>query len=212
LIHISDMSWTRRINHPSEILKKADEIETIVLDIDVANERLSLGLKQLSENPWRDAENRFFIGNNVKGTVVRLTDFGAFVELEGGGIEGLIHISELSKDRVDSSEDICKVGDELTMKVIKVDVEERRIGLSIRAYKEETERLEAQEGIVESDAKVGRSTMADVISQDVLMRNIGFDTNMIENETKEETAETVVEKVEETTDDDATEEKTEVSE
>ncbi|HPQ38791.1 MAG TPA: 30S ribosomal protein S1 [bacterium] len=176
LIHISDMSWTRRINHPSEVMKKGDEIETVVLDIDVDNERLSLGLKQLEENPWRDAENRFFIGNNVKGTVVRLTDFGAFVELEGGGIEGLVHISELSKDRIESPEEICKVGDELVMKVIKVDVEERRIGLSVRAYQEESERLEAEEGIVEQqDLKVGRSTMADVINQEALLRNIGFD-------------------------------------
>lgn len=177
LIHISDMSWTRRINHPSEILKKADEVETVVLDIDVENERLSLGLKQLSENPWRDAENRFFIGNNVKGTVVRLTDFGAFVELEGGGIEGLVHISELSKDRIDTAEEICKIGDELVMKVIKVDVEERRIGLSVRAYLEEVERLEAEDGIVEHDVKVGRSTMADVINQEALLRNIGFETD-----------------------------------
>ncbi|MCD4655077.1 30S ribosomal protein S1 [bacterium] len=195
LIHISDMSWTRRINHPSEILKKADEIETIVLDIDVANERLSLGLKQLAENPWQDAENRFFIGNNVKGTVVRLTDFGAFVELEGGGIEGLVHISELSKDRIDSSEEICKIGEELVMKVIKVDVEERRIGLSVRAYREEIDRLEAQEGILEQDVKVGRSTMADVINQEVLLRNIGFEREQKKTETKTETK---TEKVEET--------------
>lgn len=189
LIHISDMSWTRRINHPSELLKKGDEVETVVLDIDVENERLSLGLKQLSENPWRDAENRFFIGNNVKGKVVRITDFGAFVELEGGGIEGLVHISELSKDRVDNAEACCKVGDELIMKVIKVDVEERRIGLSVRAYEEEMERLEADDGIVNQDLKIGRSTMADVINQEALLRNIGFETKTDES-TEEKPAET----------------------
>ncbi len=178
LIHISDMSWTRRINHPSELLKKGDVVETVVLDIDVENERLSLGLKQLQENPWKEAEDRFFIGNNVKGRVVRLTEFGAFVELEGG-IEGLVHISELSKDRVDRPEDVCKSGDELTMKVIKVDVEERRIGLSVRAFQEEMERLEADEGIMEQDLKVGRSTMADVINTEDLLRNIGFEPSDI---------------------------------
>lgn len=175
LIHISDMSWTRRINHPSELVKKGDEVEAIVLDIDVENERLSLGLKQLSENPWRDAENRFFIGNNVKGKIVRITDFGAFVELEGGGIEGLVHISELGKDKTES-EKTYNVGDELIMKVIKVDVEERRIGLSVRAYEEEMERLEADDGIASQDLKIGRSTMADIINQEALLRNIGFDT------------------------------------
>ncbi len=174
LIHISDMSWTRRINHPSEILKKGDSVETVVLDIDVENERLSLGLKQMSENPWDDVENRFFIGNNVKGKVVRLTEFGAFVELEGG-IEGLVHISELSADRINKPEDVCQVNDELTMKVIKVDVEERRIGLSVRAFREEMERIEAEEGVVEQhEVNVGRSTMADIINTEELLRNIGL--------------------------------------
>lgn len=173
LIHISDMSWTRRINHPSEILKKSDSVETTVLDIDVENERLSLGLKQLTENPWDDVENRFFIGNNVKGKVVRLTEFGAFVELDGG-IEGLVHISELSGDRINKPEDVCQVNDELTMKVIKVDVEERRIGLSVRAFSEEMERIEAEEGVVDHEVNVGRSTMADIINTEELLRNIGL--------------------------------------
>ena len=184
LIHISDMSWTRRINHPGEILKRGDVVETMVLEIDAENERLSLGLKQLHENPWDDVENRFFIGNNVKGKVVRLTEFGAFVELEGG-IEGLIHISELSKDRIEKPEEVCEVGSELTMKVIKVDVDERRIGLSVRAYQEEMERLEAEEGIVEQEIKVGRSTMADVINAEDLLRNIGLKSEDVKKKTED---------------------------
>ncbi|MBN1354686.1 30S ribosomal protein S1 [bacterium] len=175
LIHISDMSWTRRINHPSEVLKKGDVVETVVLEIDVENERLSLGLKQLQKNPWEDVEDRFFIGNNVKGKVVRLTDFGAFVELEGK-IEGLVHISELCKERIDKPDEVCNVGDELTMKVIKVDVDERRIGLSVRAFLEEMERLEVEEGDIRNVLKVGRSTMGDIINSEDLLKNIGFKT------------------------------------
>ncbi|MGB3975073.1 MAG: 30S ribosomal protein S1 [bacterium] len=194
LIHISDMSWTRRINHPNELVKKGDELEAVVLDIDVENERLSLGLKQLSENPWKEAENRLFIGNNVKGKIVRITDFGVFVELEGGGIEGLVHISELGKDKEESIESAYKVGDELIMKIIKVDVEERRISLSVRAYEEEMERLEADDGIASHEIKIGRSTMADIINQEALLRTIGFETKPLpessENKVEEKKAET----------------------
>ncbi len=194
LIHISDMSWTRRINHPSELLKKGMQVETVVLEIDVANERLSLGLKQLHENPWEDAENRFFIGNNVKGKVVRLTEFGAFVELEDG-IEGLVHISELSKDRIEKPEDVCEVGSELTMKVIKVDVEERRIGLSARAFQEEMERLEAEEGMIVKETVVGRSTMADIINSEDLLKNIGLQSAVKEKPKTESAEEKVEEKI-----------------
>ncbi len=185
LIHISDMSWTRRINHPNELVKKGDELEAVVLDIDVENERLSLGLKQLTENPWKEAENNLFIGNNVKGKIVRITDFGVFVELEGGGIEGLVHISELGKDKVESIETAYNVGDELVMKIIKVDVDERRISLSVRAYEEEMERLEADDGIAGPEIKIGRSTMADIINQEALLRTIGFETEPLPEESKE---------------------------
>lgn len=187
LIHISDMSWTRRINHPNELVKKGDELEAVVLDIDVENERLSLGLKQLTENPWKEAENNLFIGNNVKGKIVRITDFGVFVELEGGGIEGLVHISELGKDKVESIETAYNVGDELVMKIIKVDVDERRISLSVRAYDEEMERLEADDGIAGPEIKIGRSTMADIINQEALLRTIGFETEPLPEQSTDST-------------------------
>jgi len=146
LIHISDMSWTKRVRHPSEILKKGEKVEAIVLHVDKANHRISLGLKQIQQDPWQAAvPEKYRVGMDVTGKVVRITDFGAFVELEDA-VEGLLHVSELSHDRVNKPEDIVQVGQELTLKVIKLDPEERKIGLSLRAY------LEAQgEGTVEEE-------------------------------------------------------------
>jgi len=136
LIHISDMSWTKRVRHPSEVLKKGDKVEAIVLHVDKANHRISLGLKQIQQDPWLSAvPEKYRVGMDVKGKVVRTTDFGAFVELEDG-VEGLLHVSELSHDRVNKPEDVVQVGQELTLKVIKLDPEERKIGLSLRAYLE----------------------------------------------------------------------------
>ena len=136
LIHISDMSWTKRVRHPSEVLKKGDKVEAIVLHVDKANHRISLGLKQIQQDPWLSAvPEKYRVGMDVKGKVVRTTDFGAFVELEDG-VEGLLHVSELSQDRVNKPEDVVQVGQELTLKVIKLDPEERKIGLSLRAYLE----------------------------------------------------------------------------
>ena len=146
LIHISDMSWTKRVRHPSEILKKGEKVEAIVLHVDKANHRISLGLKQIQQDPWQAAvPEKYRVGMDVTGKVVRITDFGAFVELEDA-VEGLLHVSELSHDRVNKPEDIVQVGQELTLKVIKLDPEERKIGLSLRAY------FEAQgEGTVEEE-------------------------------------------------------------
>ncbi|MBI2114887.1 MAG: 30S ribosomal protein S1 [candidate division NC10 bacterium] len=136
LIHISDMSWTKRVRHPSEILKKGEKVEAIVLHVDKANHRISLGLKQIQQDPWQAAvPEKYRVGMDVKGKVVRTTDFGAFVELEDG-VEGLLHVSELSHDRVNKPEDVVQVGQELTLKVIKLDPEERKIGLSLRAILE----------------------------------------------------------------------------
>jgi small subunit ribosomal protein S1 len=151
LIHISDMSWTKRVRHPSEVLKKGDKVEAIVLHVDKANHRISLGLKQIQEDPWQSAvPEKYRVGMDVKGKVVRITDFGAFVELEDG-VEGLLHVSELSHERVNKPEDIVQVGQELILKVIKFDPEERKIGLSLRAY------LEGQgEGSAEEDGGRGR--------------------------------------------------------
>jgi len=136
LIHISDMSWTKRVRHPSEILKKGDKVEAIVLHVDRTNHRISLGLKQVQEDPWQSSvPEKYRVGMDVQGKVVRLTDFGAFVELEDG-VEGLLHVSELSHDRVNKPEDIVQAGQELTLKVIKLDPDERKIGLSLRAFLE----------------------------------------------------------------------------
>jgi small subunit ribosomal protein S1 len=133
LIHISDMSWTKRIRHPSEILKKGEKVDALVLHVDKANHRISLGLKQVQQDPWQAAvPEKYRVGMDVQGKVIRTTDFGAFVELEDG-VEGLLHVSELSHERVNKPEDIVQVGQELILKVIKLDPEERKIGLSLRA-------------------------------------------------------------------------------
>lgn len=136
LIHISDMSWTKRVKHPSEILKKGDHVEAVVLHVDRAARRISLGLKQTQPDPWKTlVPERYRVGMDVTGKVVRITDFGAFVELPDG-IEGLLHVSELSEGRVNKPEDVVKVGEELTLKIIKLDTDERKLGLSLRAYQE----------------------------------------------------------------------------
>jgi small subunit ribosomal protein S1 len=124
------------VRHPSEVLKKGDKVEAIVLHVDKANHRISLGLKQIQQDPWLSVvPEKYRVGMDVKGKVVRTTDFGAFVELEDG-VEGLLHVSELSHDRVNKPEDVVQVAQELTLKVIKLDPEERKIGLSLRAYLE----------------------------------------------------------------------------
>jgi len=131
LLHISDMSWTRNVAHPSEVLKKGQDLETVILSIDRENKRISLGLKQLQPDPWSTVQQRFPMGSRVTGKVVRLTDFGAFVELEPG-VDGLLHVSQMSHRPVNRPEDLVSVGDELTLLVIRVDPNERRIGLSLK--------------------------------------------------------------------------------
>ena len=144
MVHVSDMSWTRKINHPSEQVKKGDEVEAVVIDIDKNAQRISLGMKQIEEDPWKGIETRYKIGDKVKGTVTKLATFGAFVQLDGD-IDGLVHISQLREERVEKVKDVLKAGDEIEARVIKVDKGERRIGLSIKAanYNEEDMRKEA---------------------------------------------------------------------
>lgn len=144
MIHVSDMSWTRKINHPSEMVKKGDEIEAVVIDIDKQNQRISLGMKQLDEDPWKAIEQKYKIGDTVTGKVSKIASFGAFVALEGD-IDGLVHISQISEDRVDKIKDYLKVGQDIEARVIKVDRTERRIGLSVKAanYSEEDIKREA---------------------------------------------------------------------
>ena len=132
MIHVSDLSWTRKINHPSEMLKKGQEVEAVVLGIDKANQRISLGMKQLETDPWSEIDGRFKVGEVVKGRVSKIASFGAFIELEDD-IDGLVHISQISEERIEKVKDKLNVGDEVEARVIKVDKVERRIGLSIKA-------------------------------------------------------------------------------
>jgi len=149
MIHVSDLSWTRKINHPSEVIKKGDEVEAIVLSIDKENQRVSLGVKQLDGDPWGEIAGSFKVGDLVKGSVAKIASFGAFVNLEND-IDGLIHISQLSEDHVEKVKDVIKVGDEIEARVIKVDKVERRIGLSIKAVSYDPEQLEKESASFET--------------------------------------------------------------
>jgi len=137
LVHISDLSWTKRLRHPSEMLKKGDTVEAIILKIDSENQRLSLGLKQLSPNIWEEFFRLHQVGEVLTGKVVRLTDFGAFVEIEEG-IEGLIHVSELAEERIEQPSDRLSVGDLIKAKIIKMDALEQKIGLSMKSMVQDT--------------------------------------------------------------------------
>ena len=138
MVHVSDLSWTRKINHPSEMLKKGDELQAVVLEIDKESQRISLGLKQLETDPWEEIGKRFNVGDTVKGTVATIAAFGAFIQLEDD-VDGLVHISQLSEEHVTKVKEVVNIGDEVEARVIKVDKAERRIGLSIKAasYSEE---------------------------------------------------------------------------
>ncbi len=148
MIHVSDMSWTRKINHPSEILKKNDEITAAVMEIDSSNQRISLGLKQAQEDPWKEIVSRYPVGIKVSGKVTKTSSFGAFVEIEDG-IDGLVHISQISDDHVEKVKDVLSVGDEIEARVVKVDASEHRIGLSIKAAKVSDEEFKVEEDMLE---------------------------------------------------------------
>ena len=148
MIHVSDMSWTRKINHPSEILKKNDEITAAVMEIDSSNQRISLGLKQAQEDPWNEIASKYPVGIKVSGKVTKTSSFGAFVEIEDG-IDGLVHISQISEDHVEKVKDVLSVGDEIEARVVKVDASEHRIGLSIKAAKVSDEEFKVEEDMLE---------------------------------------------------------------
>jgi small subunit ribosomal protein S1 len=149
MIHVSDISWTRKINHPSEVLKKGDEVEATVLEIDKANQRISMGLKQLTEDPWNNIDKFYKVGDLVTGKVTKLASFGAFVGL-AHDIDGLVHISQVSEERVDKIKNVLKVDQEVTARVIKIDKGERRIGLSIKAANYSPEQLKAEQAVLDS--------------------------------------------------------------
>jgi small subunit ribosomal protein S1 len=138
LVHISDISWTKRIKHPSEVYKKGDVVQAIVLDIEKESERFSLGIKQLNEDPWQSVAERYEVGKEITGTITNITDFGIFVELEEG-IEGLVHVSEISKEKIKTPVGQYNIGDLLTAKVMNINSDERRIGLSIKRLEMEDE-------------------------------------------------------------------------
>ncbi|MDQ8185306.1 30S ribosomal protein S1 [Pelagicoccus sp. SDUM812002] len=165
MVHVSDMSWTRKINHPSEVLKKGDEIDALVLDVDTGNQRISLGMKQLADDPWADIDGRFRIGDVVSGTVSKITSFGAFVELQDH-IDGLVHISQISEERVEKIKDVVDIGAEVTARVIKIDREERRLGLSIKAANYDDSQL-AQETATYDNMSDGGDLMnlGDILDQ-----------------------------------------------
>ncbi|MEM1348139.1 MAG: 30S ribosomal protein S1, partial [Myxococcota bacterium] len=138
LVHISDISWTQKIRHPTEIVKKGDEVEAVVLNIDVDNERFSLGIKQLEPDPWELIPSRYPPGKVVPASITKLTDFGAFAEIEEG-IEGLIHISELANERIEDPSQVVQVGEEHKVEIISVDPKERKIALSIKSFQRRSE-------------------------------------------------------------------------
>ncbi|MCB1080434.1 MAG: S1 RNA-binding domain-containing protein, partial [Chlamydiia bacterium] len=133
LIHISDLSWIKKVSHPSEVLNKGDIVEASILSVDQESKKITLGIKQLSRNPWESIEKTLPIGEIVTGVVTKITAFGAFIQLENG-IEGLVHVTELSDQAFGKVEEIVSVGDEVTAKVIKLDPEHKKISLSIKDY------------------------------------------------------------------------------
>ncbi len=139
LVHVSDISWTQKIKHPGELYKKGQIVRAVVLSIDKENERIALGIKQLERDPWEEIPRKYRVGTRVTGKVTSVTDFGVFLEVEPG-IEGLIHVSELSREKVDDPQKVARVGDTLSAEVINVDRRERKIGLSVRQLQASEER------------------------------------------------------------------------
>ena len=149
MIHVSDMSWTRKINHPSEVIKKGDEVEVVVLEVDKANQRIAVGMKQLGPDPWEGIDQLYKVGDLVTGNVTKLASFGAFIGLQHE-IDGLVHISQISEERIDKIKNVLKVGQEVTARVIKIDKSDRRIGLSIKAANYSNEQLKAEQAALDA--------------------------------------------------------------
>ena len=163
LVHISDISWTQKIKHPVEVYKKGQMVKAVVLSIDKENERFSLGIKQLEPDPWENVPKKYRRGQVVKGVVTNVTDFGVFLEIEKG-VEGLIHVSEISKDKVENLKDFAKVNDELEVLIISIDKRGRKIGLSIRDLKEVEEQRELQEYMAREE-QAATTTLGDVLKE-----------------------------------------------
>ncbi|RZO55234.1 MAG: 30S ribosomal protein S1 [Limisphaerales bacterium] len=190
MIHVSDISWTRKINHPSEVLKKGMEVEAEVLEVDRDNQRISAGMKQLAEDPWETIDNYYKVGDLVKGKVSKLASFGAFVGLEHD-IDGLVHISQVSEERIDKIKNALKVDEEVNARVIKIDRADRRIGLSIKAANYSQEQLKEEEAVLDS-LKPG---------EDLVALQHAFDTIGGEEETVKQPVDPVEETQEEVSED-----------
>jgi small subunit ribosomal protein S1 len=162
LIHVSDLSWTERIKHPSEKYAKGEDIQAVVLKIDKENERFSLGVKQLEPDPWQAAASNYPTGTMVEGTITNVTDFGVFVQLEEG-IEGLVHVSEISREKVKTPVGMFNVGDTLKAMVINVSAEDRKIGLSLKALEEGGDKGATPEEYAKKAQNSGPSTFGDLL-------------------------------------------------
>ncbi len=163
LIHVSDISWTRTIRHPSEVYRKGEEVEAIVLGVDVANERISLGVKQLGDDPWESLEQRHPVGSRVRGPITSVTDFGIFLKIEEG-VEGLVHVSQLSHERIDRPGDHFHVGTEVEAEITSIDLREKKIGLSVKALRHSEERAE-MDAYMRRDSGAGRFSLGDVLPE-----------------------------------------------
>jgi small subunit ribosomal protein S1 len=172
MIHVSDMSWTRKINHPSEVLQKAQKVEAVVLEVDVANNRISLGLKQAQEDPWNTILARYGVGQVVKGRVTKVATFGAFVEIEEG-VDGLVHISQISDQHVEKVKDVLKVGDEITARIMRIDKAERRIGLSVKAASLPDEEFQKQKDEIIAGLRPGDDMVDLAGAFDEAFKNMG---------------------------------------
>jgi small subunit ribosomal protein S1 len=164
LVHISDISWIKRIKHPSELYKKGDVVQAIVLDIEKENERFSLGIKQLQDDPWKTVAERYEVGKEIAGTVTNLTDFGVFIELEEG-IEGLVHVSEISKEKIKTPIGKFSIGDVITSRVMNINSDERRIGLSIKRLEIESEQSLLSEYV--NNIKPATSTFGEILRENL---------------------------------------------
>jgi small subunit ribosomal protein S1 len=165
LVHISDLHWTKKIKHPSELYKKGDEVDAVVLGVDVENERVSLGIKQVTPDPWQTMTQRHALGSRIHGKVTSVTDFGVFVEVEEG-IEGLVHISQLSTERVEKPSALFQVGKEVEAEVIHIDPREHKMGLSIKALRKSEERAE-MEAYLKRERDEARFSFEDILREEL---------------------------------------------
>ncbi len=177
LVHISDISWTKRLKHPGELFKKGDEVKAVVLNIDRENERFSLGIKQLENDPWDEIPNRFRVGTKVGGIITNVTDFGLFVELEEG-VEGLVHVSEISSDKIKTPVGMFNVGDTISAKVVSVSKRERKIGLSMRRADEEDDRASYSEYM--NSAQAATSNLGELLKSGLAQKEAEAEEEEVE--------------------------------